>query len=321
MARWTETFDQSYRPTILDIRKYLSPQTAALLEELNQHLYRAYRIKATPAYYTKRNGWTTPYRLRGVTLFSLVILDETTFIADQTTIRHENELQMALAEIDKHCHDGFIEKVRAMEAARKDRVKKRHSLDNYIAERKQHLCPHASDPEKLNKFRWVPALSPMKLRQLYASSANGMLDHELLDDVGILFYIRCQQGTEEYTLLRTDKLKCHHCGLILHKQEGLMVCKCGWQYTFQEYIFSFNEHRMPGGNAFHIFTEYVEKWPQAHNDSEKMILIDWLIHQCHISMSSGLGLRSILKNLIDAPQKTAEKLILELAYGNISSVT
>jgi hypothetical protein len=141
----------------------------------------------------------------------------------------------------------------------------------------------------------------------------------LLDDVGILFYTRCQQGTEEYALLRANKLKCHNCGLIQPKQDGLILCKCGRQYTFQEYINSFNEHRMPGGNAFHIFTEFVKKWPQAHTDSEKMILIDWMIHQCHISMSSGLGMRSILKNLIDAPQKTAEKLILKLAYDTSPS--
>ena len=47
-----------------------------------------------------------------------------------------------------------------------------------------------------------------------------------------------------------------------------------------------------------------------------MNLIDWMVHQCHISMASGLRLRSVLKNLIDAPQRTAEKLVLELAYGD-----
>lgn len=34
---------------------------------------------------------------------------------------------------------------------------------------------------------------------------------------------------------------------------------------------------------------------------------------------NGLRLRSVLKNLIDAPQKTAEKLILELAYGDLTA--
>ena len=95
-----------------------------------------------------------------------------------------------------------------------------------------------------------------------------------------------------------------------------MVCRCGYQYTYKGYIDSFNAHRMPGGNALHIFSEFTETWPGAQTDSQKMNLIDWMIHQCHINMSSGLRMRSILKNLIDAPQRTAEKLILELAYGD-----
>jgi hypothetical protein len=100
--------------------------------------------------------------------------------------------------------------------------------------------------------------------------------------------------------------------------ETLMICSCSYQYTFQEYIRNFNNHRMPGGNALHVFQEYVEKWPCMRTVSEKMFLIDWMIHQCHISMASGLPLRSVVKNLIDAPQKTAEKIILELAYDDIS---
>jgi len=316
MALWIDAFDQSYRPTILDIRKYLFPQTAARLEDLNNCLHRKYNIKATPAHYTKRSGWVIPYRLRGITLFSLVIRDEMTFSIGELTVQNENEMQCVLMDIDQRYHSGFSQKVETAVTARKERGKKRRLLCQDVAERKPETKLPGSDPERLNKFHWAPALSPSKLRELYRSSAEGLLNQELLEDVGILFYLRCQQGIEEFTLLRSDQLKCHQCGTILPKQEGLMLCACGYQYTFQEYIHSFNDHRMPAGNALHIFTEYVEKWPKARTDSEKMNLIDWMIHQCHISMSSGLRLRSILKNLIDAPQKTAEKLILELAYGD-----
>lgn len=317
MALWMDTFDQLHRPTILDIRNYLSPQAAILLEELNIRLHREYGIKATPAYYTKQSGWIIPYRLKGVTLFSLTILDETSFSVGEISIRDESGLQCAFIDIDQRYHSGFSKKVKAAVATRKERAKNRRLLCQDVVENKQETLLPGSDPERLNKFHWISALPPIKLRKLYRSSANGVLDHELLEDVGLLFYMRCQQGTEEYALLRSGKMKCHQCGAVLPRQEGLMVCACGYQYTFQEYINSFNSHRMPGGNAFHIFSEYVEKWPTARTDSQKMNLIDWMIHQCHISMSSGLRLRSILKNLIDASQKTAEKLILELAYGDI----
>ncbi len=315
---WINAYDRSHKPTILDLRKYFSSSTIVLLESLNNQLFNKFRIKATPPRYTKRSGWVFPYRLQGVTLFLLTIQNEASFAVDEIIVEEESGLQFALAEIDQRCQSGFMQKVENAVASRKESAR--------------NTCPHAkkttlskfetslqgSIPEKLNKFTWIPALPPTKLRELYRTSANGMLDQDMLEEIGLLFFLRCQQGVEEFTLLRSGKLKCHHCGFILSEKEGLMVCKCGYQYTFKEYINSFNAHRMPGGNALHIFSEYVEKWPKARTDFQKMNLIDWMIHQCHISMSSGLRLRSILKNLIDAPQKTAEKLILELAYDDLT---
>jgi hypothetical protein len=288
------------------------------MEKLNNRLFQDYGVKATPARYIKQSGWVIPYCLRGVTFFSLIVQDETSFSANEIRICGENGLQDFLVDIDRRYRSGFSQKVETMIHARKERAKRR-CLNDGVINRKQEELPQGSNPEKLNKFRWMPALSPAKLRKLYRSSANGVLDQELLEDVGILFYSRCLQGVEEFELIRSDKLKCHHCGAILPKQEQLMLCICGYQYIFKEYIDSFNNHHMPGGNALHIFREYIEKWPRARTDSEKMNLIDWLVHQCHISMSSGLPLRSILKNLIDAQQKTAEKLVLELAYGNVQT--
>lgn len=316
---WMDAYDRLHKPTILDLREYLSSPAMVLLESLNNKLFHKYRLKATPPRYTKKSGWVFPYRLQGLTLFSLAVQNETSFAVDEFLIEEEGGLQLAFAEIDRRCQSGFLQKAEEAVTSRKERARNRRYPNQDINLDKPEVSLQGSDPEKLNKFSWIPALPPAKLRELYRSSANGMLDYDLLEEVGILFYMRCQQGVEEFTLLRCGKLKCHHCGLILSKEEGLMVCGCGYQYTFKEYNNSFNTHHMPGGNALHIFSEYVEKWPRAHTDSQKMNLIDWMIHQCHINMSSGLRLRSVLKNLIDAPQKTAEKLILELAYGDLTA--
>ncbi len=310
---WIDAYDRLHKPTL---RNYLSPPAMALLETLNNELFQRYRIKAAPPRYTQKNGWVFPYRLQGLTLFPLVIRDETGFAAGDLIVEEEAHLKQALAEIDLRCQSGFLQKAEDAVASRKEKARNKRLLEpDTRAEEPEALLP-GSDPEKLNQFSWIPALSPAELRRLYRSSANGMLDHGLLDQVGILFYLRCKQGIEGFKLIRSGKLKCHHCGSLLLKEEGLMVCRCGYQYAYKGYIDSFNAHRMPGGNALHIFSEFAEKWPGAQTDSQKMNLIDWMIHQCHINMSSGLRMRSILKNLIDAPQRTAEKLILELAYGD-----
>lgn len=313
---WVDASKNSHRPTMFEIREYFTPQAGYLIEKLNRRLVQSYGVKATPARYTKQNGWVIPYCLRGVAFFSLIIKDETCFSVNGIRICDENGLQDFFVDVDRRFHSGFSEKVQTMVNAGKERAKNK-CLHEDVPDYKQEPLLQGSDPEKLNKFNWIPALSPAKLRKLYRSFANGALDQELLDDVGILFYLRCCQGIEEYDLISSDKLKCHHCGAILFKQEGLVLCTCGYQYTFEAYINSIKSHRMPGGNGFHIFKEYIEKWPRARTESEKMNLIDWMVHQCHISMSSGLPLRSVLKNLIDAPQKTAEKLVMELAYGNV----
>ena len=40
-------------------------------------------------------------------------------------------------------------------------------------------------PDRPVKIKWPPKLQPRLLRELYASSAAGMLDEALLDEVGI----------------------------------------------------------------------------------------------------------------------------------------
>lgn len=204
--------------------------------------------------------------------------------------------------IEKQYDSGFSQHAEKAIRARKERARLRGTVHNSSRERLEKPIG-GSDLERLNKYHWIPALSPSKMRELYRSSAAGMLNLELLDDIGVQFYLRCLQGVEEYQLIRTDQLKCHQCGTILPKEDGLMICSCGYQYTFQEYVRSFNYQRMPGGSALHVFQDYVEKWPGCRSDTKKMLLIDWMIHQCPISMSSGLPLRARLKNLIDAPQK------------------
>ncbi len=70
---WVDAYDRQHRPTILDIRQYLSAPTMGLLERLNHELFQKYRVKAAPPRYTQKSGWVFPYRLQGLTLFTLAV--------------------------------------------------------------------------------------------------------------------------------------------------------------------------------------------------------------------------------------------------------
>ena len=73
---------------------------------------------------------------------------------------------------------------------------------------------------------------------------------------------------------------------------------------------------MPTGGAAHIFNEFIDKWQRAATDSDKMRLIDWLIHEFHINLLSGTKGRFVGINLIQGTKSQIKDLIMNLAYGN-----
>ena len=43
-----------------------------------------------------------------------------------------------------------------------------------------------------NEIRWTPRVPKAKIRRLYEADAQGIVDQELLDDVGTTLFARCQ---------------------------------------------------------------------------------------------------------------------------------
>jgi hypothetical protein len=78
---------------------------------------------------------------------------------------------------------------------------------------------------------------------------------------------------------------------------------------------SFNKNGMPSRSATPFFNEFIEKWPSAKDYAEKMRLIDWVIHQCHLNMLSGVTRGFAAKNLFEGSKKELHDLILQLAYN------
>ena len=73
---------------------------------------------------------------------------------------------------------------------------------------------------------------------------------------------------------------------------------------------------MCNGNADPFFLEYMSKWEKVRSNAEKMMLIDWLIHQFHVQ--DQIPGRAVGVNIIAGTNKQVADLIVDLAYGENS---
>jgi hypothetical protein len=98
-------------------------------------------------------------------------------------------------------------------------------------------------------------------------------------------------------------------------RENVLKCeKCGWQATCGEFYKSYSGKSMLPGSASSLFESYLERFPKAKTPSEKMLLIDWLIHQFHVMQ--GVARMPVGQNVIQGTADQVRELIETLAYGS-----
>src|SRR5947209_2928158 len=120
----------------------------------------------------------------------------------------------------------------------------------------------AHDPSLDNAFtdnlrpHWYPRVPRQQIRRLYESDARGVLDEELVQDVALAFYLRCQSiliATEAHE----GRATCPRCGgMIPHDWDkaATMTCPgCGWQSTWGAYFRSYQDKALHGGGAVFAF--------------------------------------------------------------------
>jgi hypothetical protein len=177
------------------------------------------------------------------------------------------------------------------------------------------------------KVRWSRRVAADKIRRLYESDARGMLDEDLLDDVGYGIYVRCRDLVEVAEAWR-GRVKCRACGNAILRQgvdvgpvgdkaEVLACDRCAWRITWGDY------HKSLSGKSLHacgcedLFASFVREWPAARSPQQKMLLIDNLIHAFHV-WDEGFGEElgaPVGRNVIAATGSAVTALIDELAYG------
>lgn len=80
------------------------------------------------------------------------------------------------------------------------------------------------------RIRWAARVPKRKIRQLYKTDAKGIVDEELIDEVGYAFLARCEDILM-VTGAAAGRVRCPGCGEIILRRthtrdEVLRCCKC-----------------------------------------------------------------------------------------------
>jgi hypothetical protein len=185
----------------------------------------------------------------------------------------------------------------------------------------------------LHAKRWARRVDPNRIRRLYESDAQGMLDQDLLNDVGYGLYVRCQDLIEVSEAWR-GRVTCRNCGHVIARRQGKIVeyhghgptliggkaerltCdRCSWQITWADYTKS--ARGMDATGIEDHLRAFAERWPAASSPRQKLLLVDELIHAFHMHykrIGSSLGCV-----VIAATEKQLLELLESLAYGTGST--
>jgi hypothetical protein len=127
-----------------------------------------------------------------------------------------------------------------------------------------------------------------KIRRLYESDAHGMIDAELIDDVGLTLLLRCRSMQIVSDVMLRGLVPCPVCGAVQRREPRvrddpaeLLTCACGWRLPWGVYHRTFQHQELIGSDANPFIGEYLQAWPAARSPREKLLLIDRLIHCWH----------------------------------------
>jgi hypothetical protein len=173
-----------------------------------------------------------------------------------------------------------------------------------------------------DEIQWARRVKPEVIRRLYTLDTKGVVDEDLIDEVGYAMYARCH-SIRIATRAHAGKAMCPRCRAdVLRKdpdwktwkKDEPLVCGCGWATTWGEYHKTYQGKQLYGGNAYPMFRAFIDRWPQARTPRDRMLAIDWLIHACHEDALKRFA-RPAACNLIEGRMSEMIPFLDELAYG------
>lgn len=146
-----------------------------------------------------------------------------------------------------------------------------------------------------------------KIRRLYEAEARGVYDNELIDDVGINLFCRCQDILTIHEARFGGQVRCQRCdrqGNQRHVQrqtkarDEVLTCEeCGWSITWGQFMRSIRRKQLNPGGAVDVFHRFVDTYPRQSTPRDKLMAIDRLIHEFHYGLKKDPG-RPVAVNLL-----------------------
>jgi len=168
-------------------------------------------------------------------------------------------------------------------------------------------------PDGAAIVHWAGRIPRWKIKRLYKTDAQGLVDEDLIDEVSYGILARCKsiiRATEAHC----GRVHCPRCDTSIDHQwdraQELICPKCDWRTSWGEYLKTYQGKHLHGGSAMDIWPEYVRRFKSARAPSAKMLLVDWVVHQLHISS------RAVAINLIGGRPNQVMAMMDELAYGD-----
>jgi len=178
------------------------------------------------------------------------------------------------------------------------------------------------------KIRWSQRLPLNKLKQLYISHADGLLDEELLDDVAVTLYLRCKDIIA-VDRARRGEVRCPFCyanGLkeiylqVKHdehgkKIDGLKCPECLNEFSLAEYHRCTKREQLNMGGAGDAFKRFISEYENPALPQKRMLQVDRLIHEFHYSLryKPGQPTRSVGPNLLNAKLTVVMEFLNDLS--------
>ena len=156
---------------------------------------------------------------------------------------------------------------------------------------------------------WAGRVPRNRIERLYESESRGILDEDLVDEVGYALLARCE-SILAITRGHGGTPVCPGCLKTMERQEECIRCtECNWSTTIEAFRNSYKKKHLHAGRMEPFIEAYVDDFTKARNSREKMLLIDIFIHRCHGDYEETDGKRPGAINLIGGkPREVVEFL-------------
>ncbi len=187
------------------------------------------------------------------------------------------------------------------------------------------------------EVRWARPVRPDKIRRLYEADAQGLVDEELIDDVGLALYLRCRSILAVMDAA-SGKVVCPRCARrgvesvirrtgkdnsAQSKAEEMRCLACGWWTTWGQIWQTYRNQQLYGAGGVEAFRTFLMSFDRARSAREKVHAIDRLIHSFHYNLKKGdteyTPSRPAAANVIEGSLEEVVIFLDRLTYGEATT--